>query len=161
MFILNKSEKTEDNYAAMIQSAKALLENENDLIAVLANISALIKSYVDELNWAGFYLLRGKELVLGPFQGKPACIRIGEGKGVCGKAVLDGKPVNVPDVTQFPGHIACDSGSKSELVIPFFKNNLVYGVLDVDSPILNRFTGLEIEYLGRISALLTFFLNGS
>ena len=159
MFTLNKSENKEENYKTMIQSAKALLENETDLIAVLANLSALVNVHVDELNWAGFYLLRGKELVLGPFQGKPACIRIGEGKGVCGKAVLEGKPVNVPDVHLFPGHIACDSESKSELVIPFFKNGLVYGVLDLDSPLPNRFTDLEIDYLGRITALLNVFLN--
>ena len=161
MFILNKSENIVDNYKTMVQSAKALLETETDLIAVLANISALVNVHVDELIWAGFYLLRGKELVLGPFQGKPACIRIGEGKGVCGKAVLEGKPVNVPDVHQFPGHIACDSGSKSELVIPFFKNGLVYGVLDLDSPLPNRFSDLEIDYLGKIAALLTAFLDTS
>jgi len=103
----------------------------------------------------GFYFVKGKELVLGPFQGLPACTRIGEGKGVCGKAVIDGKAVIVPDVHQFPGHIVCDSASASELVLPFFKDGEVYGVLDIDSPLLNRFGDLEAECLGQITALLT------
>jgi len=142
----------------MVESAKAFIENENDLIPLLANLSALINVYIDDINWVGFYLLKGKELVLGPFQGKPACVRIGEGKGVCGKAVIERKTIIVPDVHKFPGHIACDSESVSELVTPFFKNGDVYGVLDLDSPQPARFTDLESEYIGQIAYLLTAFL---
>ena len=149
-----------ENYRFMVDSAKAFFEGETDIIALLSNLSALIKLYVDDLNWAGFYLLKGKELVLGPFQGLPACVRIAEGKGVCGKAALEGKPVIVPDVNAFPGHIACDSASASELVIPFFKHSKVYGVLDLDSPLLRRFSDIEAAYLGEITNLLTEFLNG-
>ena len=143
----------------MLDSARAFFEGESDLIALLANLSALIKFYVDDLNWAGFYLLKGTALVLGPFQGLPACVRIAEGKGVCGKAALDGKPVLVEDVRQFPGHIACDSASVSELVIPFFKGGKVFGVLDLDSPLPGRFTKIETEFLGGIAGLLTAFLD--
>ena len=143
----------------MTESAKGFFESETDLIALLANLSALIKFYVEDLNWAGFYLLKGNELVLGPFQGLPACARIGEGKGVCGRAVEEASPINVADVHQFPGHIACDSASVSELVIPFFKADKVFGVMDLDSPKAARFTELEAEYLGRIAAMLTAFLE--
>ena len=145
----------------MIDSGRAFFEGETDFIAILANLSALIKLYVDDLNWAGFYLVKGTELVLGPFQGLPACVRIAIGKGVCGKAALEGKPVLVKDVHEFPGHIACDSASASELVIPFFKAGKVCGVLDLDSPLPGRFTELEAEYLGEIADLLTSFLDGS
>ena len=159
MFTQQKAIDKTENYKLMVETAKGFLKDETDIIALLANISALIKFYVEDLNWAGFYLLRGRELVLGPFQGMPACARIGEGKGVCGKAVLEKKPITVPDVHQFPGHIACDSGSASELVIPFYKKGAVYGVLDLDSPLLNRFSDLEIDYLGRLASLLTAFLD--
>ena len=160
MFKIEKTEDAISNYKLMVQTAKAFVEGENDLIALLSNLSALIKAYVEDLNWAGFYLLKGKELVLGPFQGLPACTRIAEGKGVCGKAALSGKPVIVKDVSQFPGHIACDSASDSELVIPFFKNGSVYGVLDLDSPLPGRFSSFEAEYLGQVTAVLTAFLDG-
>ena len=143
----------------MTETAKSFIDDETDFIALLANLSALINVYIDDLNWAGFYLLKGKELVLGPFQGNPACTRIAEGKGVCGKAALEGKPIIVADVNQFPGHIACDSASASELVIPFFKSGKVYGVLDLDSPLPGRFSDLELEYLGQITNFLTAFLN--
>ncbi|MDR1930182.1 MAG: GAF domain-containing protein [Treponema sp.] len=125
----------------------------------MANVSAAVKLYFDDLNWAGFYILKGKELVLGPFQGSPACARIGEGRGVCGRAARDAKPLIVPDVHAFPGHIACDSASASEMVIPLFKNGAVFGVLDLDSPSLNRFTGPETEVLIRIGALVSAFLD--
>ena len=159
MFKSAKVNDKKENYRNMLESAKAFFEGETDLIALLANLSALINVYVDDINWAGFYLLKGKELVLGPFQGLPACARIGEGKGVCGKAALEGKPVIVADVHQFPGHIACDSASVSELVIPFFKAGKVYGVLDLDSPLPGRFSALEEEYLSQITERLTAFLN--
>ena len=155
MYKLSSGNDEKTNYLSMIETAKVFFEEETDLIALLSNLSALINFYVDDINWAGFYLLKGKELVLGPFQGLPACTRIGEGKGVCGRAVLEGKPVIVADVHQFPGHIACDSASASELVIPFFKGGKVFGVLDLDSPLPDRFSALEAEYLGQITDLLT------
>ena len=159
MFKPTRANYLKENYQLMLDSAQAFLKDETDLIALLANLSALIKFYVDDLNWAGFYLKKGTELVLGPFQGLPACVRIAEGKGVCGKAALEGKPVLVKDVHQFPGHIACDSASASELVIPFFKDGKVFGVLDLDSPLKGRFTEIEAEYAGRIADLITEFLN--
>jgi len=143
----------------MVETIKALLEGEADLIAALANVSAVVKANMPDTNWAGFYLLKGTELVLGPFQGMPACTRIAWGKGVCGRAVLDEKPVIVPDVHQFPGHIACDSASASEMVIPLFRGGKVFGVLDVDSPSLNRFGKIEAENLSRIGLLLNSFLD--
>ena len=159
MITLQKSENKEENYKLMVETVRGFFKDETDLISLLANISALINVYVEDLNWAGFYLLRGKELVLGPFQGKPACFRIGEGKGVCGKAVMVKKPLIIPDVYQFPGHIACDTGSASELVIPFYKNSAVYGVLDLDSPLPDRFSDIELDYLSRITTFLTAFLD--
>jgi GAF domain-containing protein len=161
MFKSLKVNDTKENYRLMLETAKAFIEDETDLIALLANLSALIKVYVDGLNWDGFYILKGNELVLGPFQGAPACTRIAEGKGVCGKAALEGGPLIVDDVHQFPGHIACDSASASEMVIPFFKDGKVCGVLDLDSPLPARFSSLEAEYLGKIAALLTDFLKNN
>ena len=160
MFKPLKGTDPKENYRLLVETAKAFIEEETDLISLLSNLSALIKLYVEDLNWAGFYLLKGKELALGPFQGLPACTRIGEGKGVCGRAVLEGKPVIVDDVHQFPGHIACDSASVSEMVIPFFKGGKVFGVLDLDSPLPARFSSTEAEYLEEITNLITAFLDG-
>lgn len=160
MVNMQKKGEGEENLASMVEAVRALLEGETDLIAALANSSAVIKMYLEDINWAGFYILKGKELVLGPFQGLPACTRIGEGKGVCGRAVQEGKPLIVPDVHAFPGHIACDSASKSEIVIPLFKGAQVYGVLDVDSPRLNRFSGPEADHLIRVGRLISGFLSG-
>jgi len=158
MFKSSKGSDKKENYRFMVDSAKAFFEGETDLIALVSNLSALIKVYVDDLNWAGFYFVKGGELVLGPFQGLPACVRIALGKGVCGAAVKEKKPIMVPDVHKFPGHIVCDSASASELVIPFFKDGEVYGVLDMDSALPDRFTDMELEYLSEITALLTDFL---
>ena len=159
MFKTEQGNSTEKNYQFMLDSAKAFFEGETDFIAILANLSALIKLYVADLNWAGFYLMKGTVLVLGPFQGLPACVRITEGKGVCGTAALTGKPILVSDVHKFPGHIACDSASVSELVVPFFKAGKVYGVLDLDSPLPGRFTEAEAKYMGQIAELITAFLD--
>jgi L-methionine (R)-S-oxide reductase len=125
--------------------ASSLIENETNLVANLANISSLIFYSIPNLNWCGFYLWNepDQELVLGPFQGKPACIRIKENRGVCGTAFAQKKLINVPDVNSFPGHIACDSASLSELVIPLFKNSQCLGVLDLDSPIKNNFSSVD------------------
>ncbi|MCL2203935.1 MAG: GAF domain-containing protein [Defluviitaleaceae bacterium] len=134
----------------MAYMAKRVLEDDRDLIAGLANVSAVINGYMERINWVGFYLRKGDELVLGPFQGLPACMRIPLGKGVCGTAAARNETQVVADVHAFPGHIACDSASNSEIVIPLCKNGEVFGVLDVDSPELNRFGALEEQYLSEI-----------
>lgn len=126
---------------------KALLDKEDWLITNLANASALLNEYLDDINWVGFYLMQEGELVLGPFQGKTACVRIKVGRGVCGSAVSEDKTQLVPDVHQFPGHIACDCASNSEIVVPIHHNGAVVGVLDIDSPLFNRFTQEDKESL--------------
>ncbi|MCL2378644.1 MAG: GAF domain-containing protein [Defluviitaleaceae bacterium] len=145
----------------MAYMAKRILEDDKDEIASLANISAVINGYMDRINWVGFYIMKEGELVLGPFQGLPACIRIAVGKGVCGTAAAKRTTQIVEDVNKFPGHIACDAASQSEIVIPIFKNGEVYGVLDVDSPILNRFGEMENKYLQEICTLISQQLQGT
>ncbi len=137
-------------YRELVEQLGGLLENEPDAIANAANTSALLFQMIPDLNWAGFYFIReGGELVLGPFQGKPACVRIGAGRGVCGAAAQRGESIMVEDVHAFPGHIACDAASRSELVVPLLKDGRVTGVIDLDSPVVGRFdihdkTGLEV-----------------
>jgi len=126
-------------YRQLAQSLAGLLGDERDLIANAANMAALLWMTLPEINWVGFYFMRGEELVLGPFQGKPACVRIPVGKGVCGTAAERGVPLIVRDVHEFPGHIACDAASESELVVPLVRNGRVVGVLDIDSPVQGRF----------------------
>jgi len=126
-------------YAELHRSLAALIEGERDWIANLANTSALLWQELCDINWVGFYLLKGDDLVLGPFQGKPACVRIPLGKGVCGSAARDRRSIVVPNVHEFDGHIACDTASNSELVVPLIKNSQLLGVLDIDSPRLARF----------------------
>jgi L-methionine (R)-S-oxide reductase len=133
---------------------KAQLKNETDTLANLANISAVINMYMDDINWAGFYLMKEDELILGPFQGKPACNRIETGAGVCGTCVKEGKSQLVDDVLALDNHIACDSASRSELVVPIFKDGEIFGVLDIDSPSLSRFTELERNYMEELVKLL-------
>ena len=128
------------NYEKLKKEIRALIDGVPYEIANLANISAALWQALENINWAGFYRMDGGKLVLGPFQGKPACIEIPLGRGVCGTAAQSRKTVLVEDVHQFPGHIACDSASNSEIVVPIFKNGEVYGVLDIDSPYLSRFT---------------------
>jgi GAF domain-containing protein len=123
----------------LLQSAEALLKETKNNVSLLSNASAFIKAYVPDLNWAGFYLYEQNKLILGPFQGLPACVEIDLGKGVCGTSYQRKEILNVPDVHQFDGHIACDSNSNSELVIPLFKNGKGIGVMDIDSPLFNRF----------------------
>lgn len=145
----------EQNYETVIKQLTALLEGETDRIANLANASALLGSFLEEINWVGFYLLKGDELVLGPFQGLPACVRIGLGKGVCGTAAASRQTVRVEDVHRFPGHIACDAASQSEIVVPIIKDCELLGVLDIDSPVLNRFSETDQLYLERfVEALI-------
>ncbi|MDR0590050.1 MAG: GAF domain-containing protein [Spirochaetaceae bacterium] len=161
MVELHKGEGDQTDLDLMVEVVKTVIDGETDLTAVLANISAVIMVYLRDINWAGFYILKGTDLVLGPFQGLPACARIEEGKGVCGKAAAAGKPVIVPNVHEFPGHIACDTQSNAEIVIPLFKGGRVYGVLDVDSPRLNRFSSPEADALKRIGDLVGAFLEKS
>ncbi|ANU11424.1 GAF domain-containing protein [Planococcus antarcticus DSM 14505] len=138
-----------EQYTMLSKQLDALLEGENNSIANLSNASALLNQFLERTNWVGFYLMEEGELVLGPFQGLPACVRIPLGKGVCGTAVSEKKTMLVKDVQAFPGHIACDAASRSEIVIPLMKEDQVIGVLDIDSPELSRFTeedqqGLEL-----------------
>lgn len=145
-------------YEELVRQTRGLLHGERDLIANAANIAALIWQIVPDLNWAGFYFLKGSELVLGPFQGKPACVRIAVGKGVCGTAVARRETVLVEDVHAFPGHIACDSASNSELVVPLIKGGKVFGVLDLDSPNFARF---DAEDRRAFEALVGAFVEGT
>ena len=128
------------NYKELIMQVDALTAGVPYLVANLANASAAIWQEMERINWAGFYLMEGGSLVLGPFQGKPACIEIPVGRGVCGTAVAERKTQLVEDVHQFPGHIACDCASNSEIVVPMYKNGEIFGVLDIDSPYYARFT---------------------
>ena len=155
MFENRKSLDLVQNLRLMTASAKSITADESDITANLANISAVIYLYLDRINWAGFYIFDGSELVLGPFQGKPACVRIQIGRGVCGTAAKEGRPLIVPDVSAFPGHIACDAESRSEIVIPIFKaDGALYGVLDIDSPEIGRFTDAEGDALSEIAELI-------
>jgi L-methionine (R)-S-oxide reductase len=136
------------------QNAAALLDGERDPIANAANLAALIGTTIPDLNWAGVYLLRGGELVVGPFHGKPACVRIALGKGVCGTAAQRRETIVVPDVHAFPGHIACDPASRSEIVVPLLDGDHLIGVLDIDSPLPNRFGEAERALFEDLAALL-------
>ena len=144
----------EKNLMTAIRFVKAQLKNEKNLIANLSNISAIIAAYMDDINWAGFYLMVDGELVLGPFQGKPACNRIEVGKGVCGTAVATGQSQVVKNVLELENHIACDSASRSELVIPIYKEGTIFGVLDIDSPSFGRFGDLEKASMVELVRLL-------
>lgn len=141
-------------YSELHRSLAALLEGERDWIANLANTSALIWQELNDINWAGFYLLRDNVLVLGPFQGKPACVRIQMGKGVCGTSAQQRRSIVVPNVHEFDGHIACDTASNSEVVVPLIKNERLLGVLDIDSPRLSRFDAIDREGLEEVARIL-------
>ncbi len=139
-----------DFYRTLVAQAKALIEDEPDLIANMANLSALLFQQMPDLNWSGFYILRDEVLVLGPFQGKPACVRIPVGKGVCGTAVATGEIQLVKDVHEFPGHIACDAASNSEIVLPVRLAGQIIAVLDIDSPSLARFDQADLQGLAEL-----------
>lgn len=145
-------------YAELAASAKALVSGEPDAIANMANLAALVWMSVPGLNWAGFYRVIEGELVLGPFIGKPACIRIPLGQGVCGTAAATGATQLVPDVHQFPGHIACDAQSRSELVVPVIVEGAVRAVIDLDSPELNRFDSTDATGIENLAAIVAAFL---
>jgi GAF domain-containing protein len=148
---LSKAQRYRDLETAL----GSLLEGETDALANLANASILLAQSLDRINWCGFYLLRGEELVLGPFQGKPACVRIPVGKGVCGTAAARRATLVVPDVSRFPGHIACDPASRSEIVVPILENGTLRGVLDVDAPEPARFDDEDRIGLERYVEALT------
>ncbi len=148
------------DYNLLADQIKSLAEDEPNFIPVLSNASALIYDAMEDLNWAGFYLMNKGSLLLGPFQGKVACIRIALGKGVCGTAAGNDETLVVPNVHEFPGHIACDCASNSEIVVPIHKDGKVVGVLDIDSPNLNRFSeedklGLE-KFVKALEKVITF-----
>lgn len=142
-------------YSQLTVQLQSLLEGEHDLIANAANCAALLYHALPEVNWAGFYFYKEGELVLGPFQGKPACVRIPLGKGVCGTAAELKQTVVVENVHEFPGHIACDSESNSEIVVPLLKDKQLIGVLDVDSPALARFDEVDAQGLNELAEILT------
>ncbi|HLU21475.1 GAF domain-containing protein [Lederbergia graminis] len=141
------SEDRVKSYQLLIKQLEALLEGESNNIANLSNASALLNQFFERINWVGFYLMDKGELVLGPFQGLPACVRIPVGKGVCGTAVAKQESIVVEDVHAFPGHIACDAASQSEIVVPMIKDGEVIGVLDIDSPEKDRFDDIDRENL--------------
>jgi GAF domain-containing protein len=142
-------------YTELQRDLSALVDGESDLIALLANTSALLFERLEKVNWAGFYLLKDNLLVLGPFQGKIACTRIPVGRGVCGTAVAEKRTLRIDDVHQFDGHIACDSASNAEIVLPIYKGSAVIGVLDIDSTVFNRFDSDDEQGLQGIADLLS------
>lgn len=153
MIDLNASGKGLDGYDLLAAQVQALFADERDFIANAAQFSAFLYNQVDDLNWAGFYLNRNEQLVLGPFQGQVACVRIPFGRGVCGAAAATRVTQRVDDVHAFPGHIACDSASNSELVIPLLKDGRLIGVLDLDSPKVGRFSEADQTGLERLAAV--------
>ncbi len=146
----------EEQFNLVVKQLTALIEDEDNMIANLSNATALLNQFLERINWVGFYLWdeEKNELVLGPFQGLPACVRIPFGKGVCGTAAEKRETLVVPDVNQFPGHIACDANSQSEIVIPMIKNDQLIGVLDIDSPVTNRFDEIDKKKLEEFVAAL-------
>jgi len=144
----------ETNYNLLGKQLASLIEDETNLIAILSNTSALLNDNLDQINWVGFYLIENNELILGPFQGHPACVHISIGKGVCGTAVANNQTQLVDDVNTFPGHIACDANSKSEIVVPIHVDNEIIGVLDIDAPITQRFSKGDQQGLEEIVSIL-------
>ena len=151
---IDRKQPKEALYKDLAASLAALLEGETDALANLSNASALLSQAMERINWCGFYLMRKGELVLGPFQGRPACVRIAVGKGVCGTAAARRETIVVPDVNAFPGHIACDAASRSEIVVPILEGRRFHGVLDVDSPDVNRFDAADRKGLEGFVAVL-------
>lgn len=144
----------QQNYDMINKTLLSLIKDETDAIANLSNSAALLYHSLDDINWAGFYLFKEEQLILGPFQGKPACIRIQLGTGVCGIAAIKRETIVVEDVHEFPGHIACDEASASEIVVPMVKDGKLIGVLDVDSPVVGRFSEIDKAGLEEFVAVL-------
>ncbi|MDU4697140.1 MULTISPECIES: GAF domain-containing protein [Paenibacillus] len=145
----------EERQNAVLSQLQALIYEESNQVANLANAAALLNFFLDDINWVGFYLFDGQELVLGPFQGLPACIRIPLGKGVCGTSAERRETLRIEDVHAFPGHIACDAASNSEIVVPIVKDDRLIGVLDIDSPLKGRFDAEDQVFLEQFVATLT------
>lgn len=143
------------DYMLLAKQIRATAEVDNDFVPVLSNAAAILNGAMDRINWVGFYLMDRGSLLVGPFQGKPACIRIEIGKGVCGNAVLRGEPLRVEDVLSFPGHIACDSASRSEIVFPIRSKGRIVGVLDIDSPEKGRFSEADEQGLAAVVEVLS------
>ncbi|MBM7660521.1 GAF domain-containing protein [Bacillus mesophilus] len=160
MFKVEQYKETkEKNYDLVIKQLQALLEGESNVVANLANASALLNQFLSDVNWVGFYVTDGEdELILGPFQGLPACVRIPFGKGVCGTAAATKETQRIADVHAFPGHIACDAASQSEIVVPLIKNGKVIGVLDIDSPKKDRFDETDQKSLEKFVEVLIPFI---
>jgi len=152
-FVVGESKS--EAYETVYRQIDALLSGESDAIANLANSASVLKYSLNYVSWVGFYMLRGEELVLGPFQGKPACVRIRLGNGVCGSAATSRRTILVPDVEKFPGHIVCDPDSRSEIVVPIISNDVVRGVLDLDSSSVNAFDSVDQSNLERIAAMIS------
>ena len=147
------------NYSELLEVFPSILINDYD-ITTLSNASAILNMYLEDINWVGFYLLKNNQLILGPFQGKVACTNIKIGRGVCGTCIQEEKTILVPNVHEFKGHIACDSASNSEICIPIYANNKLYGLLDIDSPILNRFNEIDKINLEKICKMINENLKG-
>ena len=147
------------NYSELLEVFPSILINDYD-ITTLSNASAILNMYLEDINWVGFYLLKNNQLILGPFQGKVACTNIKIGRGVCGTCIQDEKTILVPNVHEFKGHIACDSASNSEICIPIYAKNKLYGLLDIDSPILNRFNEIDKINLEKICKMINENLKG-
>lgn len=143
-----------NDYQSLNQMLDTLLEGEDDIVSHLANASALLNEFLTDVNWVGFYTMKNGQLQLGPFQGKPACVTIPVGKGVCGTAVSEKSTMRIDDVHQFPGHIACDAASQSEIVVPIIINDSVFGVLDIDAPVKDRFTAEDQQGLENFVSIL-------
>jgi len=148
--IVNKSATVEEQYQLLVKQLKSLLDKNDNIISNLSNFTAALKQTFEKISWVGFYLYDGNELYLGMFQGKVACTKIQIGKGVCGTSAMNRETIIVPDVDKFPGHIACDVESRSEIVVPIIKSDKLYGVLDLDSASLNAFNQTDKKYLEEI-----------
>ncbi len=148
-----KTAGQDSGYEGLLEQAAALLAGQNDVVANAANLSSFLFYSLEDVNWAGFYFLKNGQLLVGPFQGKPACVSIPLGKGVCGKAAETGRVQRVADVHAFEGHIACDAASRSEIVLPLIKDGELLGVLDIDSPVENRFDEEDEQFLVNVAAI--------
>jgi len=155
MFVnIKKSDDKSENYEILLENLKFYILKENTLVTNLANLSAYLNYFLDDVNWVGFYLFDTEKLVLGPFQGLPACTEIKLGNGVCGVSAKERTTFVVEDINKFPSHIACDSASKSEIVVPIIKNDVLIGVLDIDSPSLSRFDEIDKLSLEKVINIL-------
>ena len=148
--LVDKNISLDDQYLLLVKQVKNLLNKSDNILSNLSNLTAALKQTFDKISWVGFYLFDGQKLYLGPFQGKVACTELKLGKGVCGTAAFENKTMIVPDVNKFPGHIACDADSKSEIVVPIMRNGKLYGVLDLDSTEYGSFNEIDKKYLEEI-----------